>query len=108
MNPGGIWHGCRIPRVLIGLLVAHAAEFSKTAAPFEQGFRSSDARMRKLSLTRGPGSIALSPHTAEAPLAHLEHAAVQAVGRHVELVGCHGFAVELHAPLREQSASLRG
>ena len=102
---GRTWTRLRIPK---DSKVAHAAEFSKTAAPFERGFRSSDAHMRKLSLTRGPGSIALTPQPPKAALAHLQHAAVQPLGGYVQLVAGQRLAVELHAALSQQPASLGG
>src|SRR5438309_9235328 len=60
------------------------------------------------TLIASPASPAVHAHAREAPLAGLEHAAVELLAGDVERVGRHGGAVELHAALGEQAPPLRG
>src|SRR5690242_7574141 len=48
-----------------------------------------------------------APQSPEAPLADLEHRAVEPLGREVLLVGAERLAVEAHAALLEQAPALR-
>ncbi len=53
------------------------------------------------------GSCLADSQAPEAALAHLEHAAVQAIGRHVQILAAERLAVELDAALGQQPARLR-